>query len=632
MNYISNIDFLRENNRPGREIHRMVESMKSEVTEFAATFQDDYNKMSEWGHMYFCEEDGAILKYDRNKPHSHVCTVCGREYRSKSLDNVWVYFYRGEAIQKALLAATAYKISGDMEQLEVVKRIIGYYAENYTNFAVHSKDAAIEITTTGQLGYARIMPQELNEAVIAVKICRILEILKGDLDEKFVGTVRKMFREIFALLAPQANKVHNKPCWSICAIGSMGFVVQDQEMIDFAFNSEFNINRQLEEGVTSGIWYEGSMYYSFFTLEGIADLLMFAKVYSYDAPVVENTVEKMLKTAYDYAFDNLIFPNPNDGWPDINLKTFSFLYHMGYRMFGEERMGALLRTIEGSHIERTDPQLAKPYYFENKISLEELLFNADFVKGGGMLESPGTRNFESSNVGILKNDEVNVFIKYGHQARSHAHADKMNIEVTLGGELVSRDLSNSGYVSKLCNDWHRVSAAHNTVVVNGKNHTSISKGIIKEFTENSFNIRSEDLYEGDMTAVNFERAVKLSRDGFDDKFSVETADAQTLDWFMHLESDVKFLENSETKSFDLGYSEEGYQHITNVREIDIKGNKASLDFKINNTAFTLEVDVTDKKLMICDTVDNPVDKKRTTLIIRSLKSKDVFDARWRMKN
>lgn len=632
MNYINNIEFLRDNNKPGTDIFRMVESIQKEVVDFSADFQDDYNKMSEWGHMYFCEVDGAILKYDRYTPNSHVCTVCGTEYKSESLDNVWVYFYRGEAIQKALLAAAAYKVNGNKELLDSIKKIIGYYALNYLNFAVHSKDAAIEITTTGQLGYARIMPQELNEAVIITKICRILEILKGDLDEEFVALVHGMFTEVFKLLAPQANKVHNKPCWSICAIGSMGFVKNDQEMIDFAFNSEFNINRQLEEGVTSGIWYEGSMYYSFFTLEGISDLLMFAKNAGYDAPVVEKTVENMLKTAYDYAFDNLIFPNPNDGWPDITLKTFSFLYHMAYKSLGEEKIGTLLRTIENSTEERTDPQLAKPYYFENRISLEELLFNADFDRNGNVLKSQGTKNFESSNVGILKNEKVNVFVKYGHQARSHAHADKMNLEITLGGELVSRDLSNSGYVSKLCNEWHRVSAAHNTVVVDGRSHTSITKGLISKFEDKSFDIRSEDLYEGVIAGVNFERAVDLIENGFNDTFKVESVNGKTLDWFQHFESTVEFLGNLETVDFDLGYNVDGYQHITNVKEIKVDGDKAILDFKVKNVEFTLELDVSDKKLIICDTVDNPVDAKRTTLIIRSTKSNDIFEAKWKIKN
>lgn len=29
-------------------------------------------------------------------------------------------------------------------------------------------------------------------------------------------------------------------------------------------------------------------------------------------------------------------PNPNDGWPNLNLKTSSFIYEMGARIFREE--------------------------------------------------------------------------------------------------------------------------------------------------------------------------------------------------------------------------------------------------------------------------------------------------------
>ena len=628
----SNIERLQKGKVEDR-YQNMLKKMSSEVESFSDNFNDDYNKMSEWGHMYFCEEDGAILDFDLNKPHSHVCTVCGTEYKSKQLDNVWVYFYRGKAIQNALNSAVIYKATGDEKYLEIVKKIIGFYAKNYTKFAIHSKDAAIEITTTGKLGYARIMPQELNEAVIVTKIARIMEILKDDLDEKFKLLIKIMFREVFEILAPQANKVHNKPCWSICAIGSMGFVIQDQEMIDFAFKSEFNIDRQLTEGVTSGIWYEGSMYYSFFTLEGIADLLLFAKTYDYEASIVEETVELMLNTAYNYAFDDLIFPNPNDGWPDINLKTFSFLYHLAYRVFGEEKIGKLLRTIENSDVIRRDPQLAKPYYYNNEISLEELLFNNDFDRGGELKEKATSTNFESSNVGIIKNDNVNIFVKYGHQARSHAHGDKMNLEVTLGGELISRDLSNSGYVSRLCNEWHRVSAAHNTVVVNGKSHTSISKGEIKEFTENSFDLKSQDLYEGSIKNVNFQRTVNLSENGFNDEFKVETLDAKTLDWFFHFESAVKFKTKLDTTEFDLGYNEDGYQHITNIRKVILgkDQNKITLEFEINKVEFAVDLDLTDKTLIICDTVDNPVNEKRTSLIVRSLNTNEIFKTDWKIK-
>ncbi len=49
----------------------------------------------------------------------------------------------------------------------------------------------------------------------------------------------------------------------------MGLAMKDQEMIDYAFTSPFNIRRQLAEGVTAdGFWYEGSIHYNFFFVGG----------------------------------------------------------------------------------------------------------------------------------------------------------------------------------------------------------------------------------------------------------------------------------------------------------------------------------------------------------------------------
>lgn len=85
----------------------------------------------------------------------------------------------------------------------------------------------------------------------------------------------------------------------------------------------------------------------------------------------------------------------------------------------------------------------------------------------------------------------------------------------------------------------------------------------------------------------------------------------------HFESSVEFMSNLETSDFSLGYSEDGYQHITNVREVKTNGKTALLKFKANKVEFTVELDMNHKKLILCDTVDNPVDKKRTSIILRS---------------
>ncbi len=79
-------------------------------------------------------------------------------------------------------------------------------------------------------------------------------------------------------MAPQAVAIHNISCWSLSAIGVMGLAMHDQEMIDYAFKSQFNMHEQLKKGVTKdGFWYEGSIHYNFFLLEGVSYLFLFSK-------------------------------------------------------------------------------------------------------------------------------------------------------------------------------------------------------------------------------------------------------------------------------------------------------------------------------------------------------------------
>lgn len=83
-------------------------------------------------------------------------------------------------------------------------------------------------------------------------------------------------------------------------------------MIDYAFKSQFNMHEQLKKGVTKdGFWYEGSIHYNFFLLEGVSYLFLFSKIYDYDFGQESTAIlERMFVQAYQYAFDNLYLPIP----------------------------------------------------------------------------------------------------------------------------------------------------------------------------------------------------------------------------------------------------------------------------------------------------------------------------------
>lgn len=515
--YFEHKDYVRES----QDYQDMVESLKLETKEFMEDFHDDSRLISGWGHGYFCNEDGGRLIYDRKKPFEHQCSICGRIYRQYQYNACHVTMMRNEAVVTAVKCGLLYQITGDEKYAADVERIISFYSEHYEEFAVHAKDK-ISCTPTEDVGGAgKIMPQGLNEAIILIRMVNAMELVKEKLDKQWLKEIEEnLFSPAIHLLLPQKNHIHNIPTWINSAIGVAGFFFHRQDWVREATEQPFHLMEQLDKGVTeSGFWYEGSIHYNFFALEGVMNFLVFAEVYGYEVrDKYKKTVLHMLDKAYHYAFDNDIFPNPSDGWPDISLKTYAHVYYMGYKALGEAVLPYLLH-IEKNPAKRTRLPLSEPYYFRNRIPLERLLFLPNI--GNAKAELPPKRcsaNFEASNCTILRNETYNVFFKYGHQTKSHAHPDKMNIEVMVNDQVLTKDLSNSGYASRMCNQWHRKIAAHNTCVVNGSPTDITHGGQVISFSEDCIEAKAL-AYEG----VWYQRKLMLDGSRLYDEFIVDSS-------------------------------------------------------------------------------------------------------------
>ena len=600
----------------------MLSKMKAEVLDFSENFEDSPSKVSEWGHYYFCEDDGGRLIFDLKKPHEHKCEVCGKSFKKEVLDGVWVYFYRNRAVLTMWNAATLYNLDKDPKYLEIVKKLMGFYIENYTSFILHNKERGQFATIEeADWGCGRILPQGLNESIIMIRMISALELVKEDIGKEFLDNAySKMFKPFFDLIKPQINLIHNIRCWMNSAVGIIGLFFNDKEMLDFVFKGEFNILRQLETGVTSdSFWYEGSIHYNFFTLEGITTLLMFAKIYDYPVEKEEAIVHDMFIAAYHYAFNNHFFPNPNDGWPSVNLKTYSYIYHMAAKIYGyDSDVSNILKIIENGKLERTTLPLSKPCYY-GEISLERLILNTDMDMKFYVDVKQGTRNYPNSNYCMLRNKNMNVFMKYGMNGPSHAHPDLMNIEVMYKEHLISRDISNAGYRAKLCREWHRKSLAHNTVIRNGIDITDTNKGEVQEYTKTRVVALHKNVYDG----VDYKRTINLLDNGFEDTFVVNSNEVAVNDYVFHLENSIKLIENYDSEFTSLGFEKNGYEHVVVSKKVTNITDTVNLNGILNN----LKIDITlnlpkDAELFILKTLDNPVNIQRTSLLVRS-SNKDV---------
>jgi len=605
---------------------KFIKQAKIEVEKYFDHFNDDPSRTSRWGHHYFCKDDGGLLIYNDQTPTIHQCSICDKIYSNSLLNGVWVYMYRNQGVINAWKSALMYRETSDKKYLNFIIDYCNFYADNYLEFELHNKEGNhFESIETMDWGCSRIMPQSLNESIWVIRLINALEMVKDDLSEAFkIKMQDKMFKPMFHMFKPQVHKIHNISCWLNSAIGVMGLFTKDDDMIDFVFKGEFNIVKQLEQGVTDDyFWYEGSIHYNFFTLEGITNLLLFTELYDYEFRTGKTIVKDMLLQAYRYAFDNHQLPNPNDGWPNVNLKSYSYIYALGSKIYGpnSEITGILINILQ-KNIDRGVFPLSKPYYFNNEISLEEFIFcpNARYLETQ-MLKSKSIL-FDTSYCGLIKNDRLNVFFKYGHNGPSHAHPDKMNIEVVVDNKSLSRDLSNSGYGNVLCNEWHRVSASHNTVVVDGKNHTSVEGGICHDIKPTSFDVEAKNVYD----KIDFRRSLSLTPKGFEDQFSVMNNQGKTCDYFFHVEGEL--LSEFDLLDADLTYNTNGYQHLDKVKEIQSSLDSIDLKWQVGNLIIVSKIDVSHKQLFIADSPDNPITGYRKTLIVRSQESNPVFAVKW----
>lgn len=473
-------------------------------------------------------------------------------------------------------------------------------------------------------GCGRILPQGLNESIICIRMIQALEIVKDELDQDYLDFIYEhLFKEMYLLLKPQVDMIHNIRCWNNSALGLIGFFFHKKEIIDFVFEGPYNIRKQIQEGVTSDyFWYEGSIHYNFFTLEGISALLLFSKIYDYDFGDCEKTIEQMFISAYHYAFSNQFLPNPNDGWPSINLKTYSYIYHTASKIFGEDSLVTMiLKNIENNPLPRTPLPLSKPFYIDNEIAYERLLFHPDMDLSDYAVVVQKTQNFPKSSFAMLRNQAMNVFVKYGLNGPSHAHPDIINIEVIHQNDLISRDVSNAGYRARLCNEWHRRTLAHNTVVRNGEDVPSSRPGNTIFYSEDHLICEAKEVYPG----VDEKRDIALLENGFVDLYSVYAKESAVFDYVFHLESNLTVDQTSlQLEDASLGFQDCGYQHVQETKRIVSDADVLVLNGHLNDKDWTITVDQKGKEVYLLKTLDNPVNQTRTTILIREKGTNVVF--------
>lgn len=618
------------------------EILRSEIATMIEHWQDRPDWLSGWRHNYFCDKDGTFLTFDITKPFEHACGICGRVYSDVKKNNAWVNIMRNKTISAMRYATLLYLKDGQQEYLNFVRKVILYFAENYDQFAIHLKNTVLLNMSeyervkrdihAGKVhfdpkkidwsfddydihfqGPGKIMGQGLSEGIALIRILFCYQALQ----EKFSLIEQEMIREkmlkpAIKFLDLQQFVDHNITLWRESAIQIMQLVTGDFKLADLT--RPFGIHEHIKNGVTKdGFWYEGSIHYHHYVVEALCNLAYFMSFYGQKDKLLEETIEKMLTASYCYAFDNGKFPNPNDGWPNVNLKTYINVFELASAGFPKNQiLSALYQKVKTAEYSRNPLPIEDDLYLDGYSSTGLMVVPAE--KMIRQVLPRGSRHFFDSRFSVLKNTQINLFMKYGVQSLSHAHYDPLNFELTVNNQLVSKDLSNAGYGSELVHVWYNTPLGHNAPIIDGKRNNILYSSKVEEASDQHLLVTATNCYD---VGEQISREITLNREQAKVCTTIRVPESHVLDVVQHIEGVVELCQK-DTDGEKVELDEFPEYHLSNSFVHNIQKFEGCVKFslKMIDSGVRFDFEMPESTVYVMKTVGNPSTETRSTILIR----------------
>lgn len=446
-----------------------------------------------WYHWYACPEHGCSLSTGKQIGQwqwEHKCPLGGEilhsdpSKASKDYDGCKISSVHDEYSRTALVMALAYQMTGHVRYAHRTRDIALAYADKYLSYPIHNNNGE------PKLG-ARIGSQNLDESTWLIPVCQGLDLIWDTLTQAERDTItnKLLLPSAKDVIMPNPHGVHNIQCWRNSAIGLVGFLIGDTELINYAIsNPGTGFRTQMEKGVSpDGCWYEGAWGYDFYTMSAIWPLLEASRNCGIDLYCPE----------YKRMFDApLLFAMPNMSLPAFNDS-------------GQQGVGGSL--YELAYARYKDPLCLEVLAKSNR--------NNDFALWFGEAKLPPapkaewkSANYPRSGYAILAKGEGEqatwLCMKYGPHGSGHGHPDKLNFVLYAKGHVLGIDPGTTRYGLPLQKEWHRTTLAHNTLTVDEQSQKAAEGRCIAFGAENGVDYAvcdAGDIYDG----VSFTRTAAL---------------------------------------------------------------------------------------------------------------------------
>ena len=488
----------------------------------------------QWPHWYSCKKDGATLK--TVSPTEHRCPVCGAVYRGDPYDAVALYWVHSRNSRAIRDLALAWRFTGRAEFARRARELLLGYAARYGAYRLHNT------RDEEKVGGGRIMAQTLDEAVWLIPVAFGYALARESFPAADRERVeRDLLRAAAETIRAHRMGIHNIQCWKNSAVGLAGFATGSDELAGEAIDDpERGFRVQIARGVTDdGLWFEGSLGYHHYTMEGLWPLAEAARLAGTDL------YTERYRTLYDAPLALALPDGDAPGFNDSsggNALAAGPLYELAFARWKTPAYGRL--AARG----RRD-------------SAEALLYGAEAVPSGPMIPEESTI-LRAAGYAMLRGGGVAVAERFGMHGGGHGHPDKLNIVTWGAGRPWGLDPGSINYGVPLHQEWYRSTIAHNTVAVDQQLQGN-ADGKLEEWSERDGETTLAASADGAYPGVSLRRTVTLRKGRVEDRFECRSETPHVYDWTFHAPGAVACSLKMEARAGALGDGA-GCQHIREV--------------------------------------------------------------------
>jgi hypothetical protein len=389
-----------------------------------------------------------------------------------------------------------YQILDDEKYAKYVKDMLMQYEDMYKTLPLHPK--------TRSYARGKLFWQCLNDSNWLVYVSQAYDCVYNYLSEEERNTLEtnlfRPFADHISIDSPQFyQRVHNHSTWGNAAVGMIGLVMDDQELIDRALYGIKDLkldtkekdddggflNKEGKAGFLANIeepfspdgYYNEGPYYQRYAMypflvfaEGLHNVKPELKIFEYKEGVLLKSINALLNLS---DADGEFFPL-NDGQKGMSYYTSALVtavdvsYH-----FGTQNPGLLSIAKEQDRVLLDDSGLAVALGIKNGKAEPYIKKSINLSDG-----PEGTQG----GVAILRNEDIELVFKYAAQGSSHGHYDKLSYSLYEKGEEILQDYGLARFVNieqkgggnylKENKTWAKQTIAHNTVTQNETSHFS----------------------------------------------------------------------------------------------------------------------------------------------------------------